>query len=681
MSLPAPTSIRYTFSKTYKMAKNDIVLLDGILDQRTTEGFPSQKSDEVFEYLAFEQVLKDYDLSREEIESGWVDGRDDGGIDGFFTIVNGHLLRDPVTFAWPKRSATLDVVIITAKHHATFQQAPLNNLLATLPELFDLGRDKADLKGAYSDFLLKARSLFHLAYRRLAAVTPALCFRFVYASRGDASEVGENVSARAAQILALAESLFSSSHSTFQFVGATELVSLYRRTKTFALSLPFIEYLSRSGEGYILLTRLVDYNAFVTDESGHLRRYLFDSNVRDYLGENRVNEDIRLSLREPHGPEFWWLNNGVTILATGATVLGKVIQLQDVQIVNGLQTTESVFNHFSAGSEASTDKGLLVKVVVSTDTTVRDQIIRATNNQSLVEPQSLHATDKIQRDIEDILERHGWFYERRKNYYRNIGKPPARFVTPMYVAAGFVALVLRNPTAAAGLKSRFMRNPAAYGVVFSDNAPLEVWPAIAEVLKRAEDTLETLRPQGSKSERFLARSRNLLGLLAVARSLNGFSYSIDELIALDKSKLTREMLRETWESVKDVHRQDGRRHDDGVPAQESACVEASKHFGLAGIEQVGRRKLPDFSVRYRPGPVVSEAFIELVNKTLPAQPWKPGIHAQVAEQLKAKVSRVSAAIKVLIARGTRLSQRDGVVYDKDGNVVAVDEERFQQAPR
>src|SRR5207247_2830294 len=119
-----------------------------------------------------------------------------------------------------------------------------------------------------------------------------------------------------------------------------------------------------------------------------------------------------------------------------------------------------------AGCTESKDKGLLVKVVVSTNTTVRDQIIRATNNQSLVEPQSLHATDKIQRDIEDILERHGWFYERRKNYYRNIGKPPARFVTPMFAAAGFVALVLRNPGIAARLKSRFMRNPELYANVF-----------------------------------------------------------------------------------------------------------------------------------------------------------------------------------------------------------------------
>jgi hypothetical protein len=661
------------------MARNDIVLLDGILDQRIADVLPSRQSDEVFEYLAFEQVLKDYDLSREEIESGWVDGRDDGGVDGFFTIVNGRLLRDPDTFVWPKRHATLDVVVITAKHHATFQQAPLNNLLATLLELFDLGREKADLKGAYSAELLKARAVFHLAYRRLASITPVLSFRFVYASRGDAAEVAENISARAAQIRDVPQSLFSSSRSAFDFVGATELVSLYRRTKTFSLSLPFVEYLSRSGDSYVLVTSLADYSAFVTDETGHLRRYLFDSNVRDYLGENRVNEDIGQSLCDGRGPEFCWLNNGVTILATGATVLGKFIQLQDVQIVNGLQTTESVFKHFNAGAKESAEKGLLVKVVVSTDITVRDQIIRATNNQSLVEPQSLHATDKIQRDIEDILERHGWFYERRKNYYRNIGKPPARFVTPMYIAAGFVALALRNPDVAARLKSRFMRNPEAYALVFSDAVSLEVWPAIAEVLKRSEETLEIVRP-GYKGERFLARSRNLLGLLGVARALGKFSYTIDALIAVDKSKLTVEMLLETWNFVKELRRQSGQKHDDHIPASKLACVEAAKRFGLDGIEQVGRRKLPGLKdlAMLDPG---GEAFIQLVNEMLPPQPWKQGIHFEVARQLSVKSSKVSRAIQKLIARGKWLEQRGGTLYSKEGGVVAIAAEPPDQLPK
>jgi len=102
------------------MAKNDVVLIDAIVDERLREGYPSNQRDEAFEFLAFEQVLKDFDLSREEIEAGWVDGRDDGGIDGFFVFVNGHLLQDALTFAWPKRNAEVEVRILTCKHHETF---------------------------------------------------------------------------------------------------------------------------------------------------------------------------------------------------------------------------------------------------------------------------------------------------------------------------------------------------------------------------------------------------------------------------------------------------------------------------------------------------------------------------------------------------------------------------------
>jgi AIPR protein len=653
---------------------------DGILDQRAADGLPSHRGDEVFEFLVFEQVLKDYDLSREELESGWVDGRDDGGVDGFFTIVNGHLLRDVDVFAWPKRNATLEVVIVTAKHHATFQQAPLNSMVATLPELLDLGRDKTRLDGSYSDILLKARSLFHLAYRRLASISPTLSFRFVYASRGDPANVADNVRARANQVVAVTDALFSSSSATFDFVGATELVTLYRRTKTFSLALPFVEYLSRSGDSYVLVVRLTDYSSFVTDENGNLRRYLFDSNVRDYLGENRVNEDIRLSLEDSRGPEFWWLNNGVTILATGATILGKVVQLQDVQIVNGLQTTESIFRHFNGGAQESAESGLLVKVVVSTDAAVRDQIIRATNNQSTVEGQSLHATDKIQRDIEDFLDRHEWFYERRKNYYKNIGKPAVRFVTPMYITAGFVALVLRNPSLAGTLRSRFMRNPEAYELVFSEKTPLGVWPVIVEVIKRSEGFLERFRgPKGSKGERFLARNRNLLGLIAVARTLGTFSYSVDDLIAIDLSILTERFLQETWALIEEVGRTE---YADSEARPKSyayhCCVAAAERFGLDGVRQIGRRNFPTQPETTTPV-VVEESFTQQVNENLPEQPWKPGMPQQIAQLMNVKRSKVAAAINTLIARGERLKQKDGVVYDRDGRVVAVDPERADRS--
>ena len=42
------------------MAKNDRLLLDGIIDDRVAIRLPSEKRDEVFEYFTFEQLLKDY---------------------------------------------------------------------------------------------------------------------------------------------------------------------------------------------------------------------------------------------------------------------------------------------------------------------------------------------------------------------------------------------------------------------------------------------------------------------------------------------------------------------------------------------------------------------------------------------------------------------------------------------
>jgi hypothetical protein len=76
------------------MAKNDVILVDGIIDQRVAEALPSKERDEVFEFFVLEEVLKDYDLSQDEIESGWIDGSGDGGFDGFYVFINGHLLKD-----------------------------------------------------------------------------------------------------------------------------------------------------------------------------------------------------------------------------------------------------------------------------------------------------------------------------------------------------------------------------------------------------------------------------------------------------------------------------------------------------------------------------------------------------------------------------------------------------------
>ncbi len=49
----------------------------------------------------------------------------------------------------------------------------------------------------------------------------------------------------------------------------------------------------------------------------------------------------------------------------------------------------------------------------------------------------------------------------------------------------------------------------------------------------------------------------------------------------------------------------------------------------------------------------------------------------MAKQMNAKASKVSTSIQTLIADGKRMEQRDGTVYDTQGNVVAVDQDRHR----
>src|SRR5262249_3607396 len=155
--------------------------------------------------------------------------------------------------------ASIDVFLFTCKHHATFVQAPLDGILATIQEFFDLSIEAVELAGRYSEELLEFRSLFDAAYRRLSIGRPRINFTIIYASRGDTSEIGDSVGARARQIEATIANLFSSCSVDFRFVGATELIASHRKSKRFSLDLPFLEHVATGKDSYLLLVRLHDY--------------------------------------------------------------------------------------------------------------------------------------------------------------------------------------------------------------------------------------------------------------------------------------------------------------------------------------------------------------------------------------------------------------------------------------
>lgn len=659
-----------------KMAKNDKILIDGIIDERIALKLPSCKRDEVFEYFVFEQILKNYDLSTDEIIYGSVDGRNDGGIDGFFIFVNGHLLTEVETFIWPRSGLVLDVWIMTCKHHDTFKQAPLDNLVASISELFDFSIEDRDLKGGYSKELLIQRNNLKVSYKKTSSKLSGFNLNFYYASRGNTQDIGESVISRSEHLKQVAIDNFSKCNINFTFCGSTELIDLFRKKPDFTLELPFSDYLS-SNDAYILLVNLREYYMFISDQD-KLRRYLFDSNVRDYMGLNRVNNDIKETLHNQESPDFWWLNNGVTILATNAVIIGKSIQIGDIQIVNGLQTSESIFRYFSSGGSIVDDRSILVKVIVSNNLESRDKIIKATNNQTTVELAALHATDKIQRDIEDVLKINDLYYERRTNYYKNQGVSSDKILTPLYLAAGFINLIYKAPDEAIKLKAKFMRDESTYSNVFSHNTDIQVWYKIAYIMKQADLFLESKRlSNNGVLESFLKNKRHFLSFLVVSRMMGYYNFNVNDLIKLDLNGLTRDEFEQSWSFLVDkmpflLNRKRPKRI-----AFLSLCELGNTHLGIKGYVELVHMRLGVNKVRNSKKTTkdIDDITFEKVKSSLPQQPWKPGMHKDLALKLGCSSSVIYHVIKLLIKQGVVYRQRDGVLYDLDDNVVSFDQER------
>ena len=240
--------------------------------------------------------------------------------------------------------------------------------------------------------------------------------------------------------------------------------------------------------GYIVLSRLDEYARFLSDSTGGFRADLFESNVRDFQGNTEVNAEIVNTLKNEKDIDFWWMNNGVTILASRATLTGDTVTIENPQIVNGLQTSTQIAESCAQGTEDS--RKVMVKIISSEDEETRDKIIKATNRQNPIQSATLRATDKIQRDIETALKSVGLFYDRRKNHYKNQNKPLNKIVGIPLMAQSLMAVILGRPDQARARPSSLIKKDEDYARLFSEQLPIKLYAVIAELIGRIDAVLK-----------------------------------------------------------------------------------------------------------------------------------------------------------------------------------------------
>lgn len=533
---------------------NDKIILDQILDAKRTHLAPSATPSDFFEVFTAEQVLKDFDLSYDEIESGIVGGGDDGGIDGLFVFVNGDLVQEDTDFSVVRKSVAIDLVITQAKTSVGFTESAIDKFVAVSEDLLDLSKPIASFASVYNAELRAGMDRFRSAHSGLVTAFPKIHITYAYATKGDKPH--PKVERKAELLKAKVKQLFSSASVDVQFLGAEQLLELARRMPKTTYTLNLAETaISSTGEvGYVCLVRLSELNKFITDDKGDLLRHIFEANVRDYQGRTEVNDSIQESLQQAH-EDFWWLNNGITILAAQVTSSGRTLTVEDPQIVNGLQTSTEIFNFFRKNPTAVDKRNLLVRVIVPVKAESRDRIIKATNSQTYVQPASLRATDKIHRDIEEYLKPYGLFYDRRKNHYKNEGKPIERVVGIPLMAQAVMSIALQRPNDARARPSSLLKSQEDYDQLFSVTQPISLYRVCAEIMKQAEAHLKADATLPVKDR---ANIRFYVAMYVSAVALKKKRPTIAELSALDvASSLTTEILEESYAAVLDIYRKAG----------------------------------------------------------------------------------------------------------------------------
>jgi hypothetical protein len=457
------------------MASNDRILLENVLRERRASIAPDMAPDDYFELFLAEQILWDFDLSYSELQSGLVGGTEDGGIDGAFVFCNGSQLFPGDSVRNVRGSVEFELFIMQAKLTEGFSETAVDKLRITLMALLNLGKDLEESRSLYNDDLLAVFQLFRSAYVDNSSKFPSVRISIGYGSLGN--DINLKVELKAKALERDLASLFSESVCNFQFCTPSYLVTLARRLRPATLGLALSDTIATSsGDGFVGLVRIGEYYRFISTSDRSLQTSIFDSNVRDYEGTSGVNSAIRGTLIGSWDEEFWWLNNGVTIVAERAAQQGKTVRLEYPQIVNGLQTSREIFDYVSAKPDAETDdpRSVLVRIVVPPNDAIRDGIIRATNSQTPIPSVALRATDRIQRDIEDYFLQQGYFYERRKNKYQNDGRPLERIVTIPYLAEAVLAAVRYQPhLGGPRMGGRFLRDDNIYKEIFDDRISLE----------------------------------------------------------------------------------------------------------------------------------------------------------------------------------------------------------------
>jgi hypothetical protein len=510
---------------------NNKIILNGCIDQFKNSNELIATESATFELFSLSQVTKHLDLAFEDIQESVVDGGNDGGIAS---------IEDIEDFKF-NRKTVVSILISQCKKESSFKESTIDKLITTIPELFNLEKSVDALLVRFNTDVVARALVAREVWKKCSIGGGQINVNYNYCAYAESVEVNSTYASKAEQLKQLTGTHFVGATISYSNYSCAELLKLYQTQRNERLSLRFKEAplsttYSDLGIGYVGTVKLADCKSFLADEDGSIRDDLFESNIRHFQGLVDVNKKIKETILRPGREDFWWLNNGITIIASNPSLVGTTLSIDNVQIVNGLQTSYSIFiNH--DGSTTDT-RSVLVKVIINEDKRTIDHIIASTNSQNPVSPALLRATDDVQREIELLFLNSGFFYDRRKNYYKNQGKPVNRIFSIQTAAQAIESILYGNPWSARSKPTSLIKEDSAYNRIFNPNHSFKAYLNCCLICKMTIEFWGDIEDKSVKNK--LSNFKLHLSRIASSFILSKSNFSAEQVSNVDLSSFNQD---------------------------------------------------------------------------------------------------------------------------------------------
>lgn len=434
--------------------KNYDFILSKIQDFKTIyPGLRNMKDDYVFSALAIKSNLYKnpaLKLSEENLVEMIVDGPKDGGVDA--------LLIDP-------NSDANDLVLVQSKLYQSISYEEIINAIDKLIEFY-----KGMKEGHYEEAQNKVSKRFSMLDSEGSEESKTVFTIYTSAPKGNA---------RIEKIQKYFYDHLNNDQDKFEIrlYYSDELCSEIREAESLRADVEAGTIIFDKPHNHLFYD---DENAVIVNASAFCIKELYNKeqlnllsrNLRYHIKGGKIDSAIKASIaKDPE--DFWYKNNGLTIICDDFRVDGREVKLKNFSIVNGGQTTYNLYT--SKDLSKSNDFYIPCKIIKSKGITKEErdrfslEIAKATNSQKAIKPIDLKANSPEQVSFSKEMRLLGIFYQTKRGE-----EVPERFeedyLNTDLADTGKLCLagIFQMPATSRN-KPSMLYNDKYYGPIFNDN--------------------------------------------------------------------------------------------------------------------------------------------------------------------------------------------------------------------